>query len=293
MEKTLIFKGVATALITPFRNGAIDFDALRRIIDLQIDSGIEALVIGGTTGEAAVLSPRERCELYVKACEITDGRARVIAGVGTNDTRTTIEYAEMARSAGANALLAVTPYYNKGTNDGLVYHYLSLANSTDLPIILYNVPSRTGVNLPIETIDKLSHNERISAIKEATDSLDRLTALSALAERITLYSGNDSQIYPTLSLGGMGIISVASNAIPTLIKRICDEYFSGNLREALMLQRRVLRLVNSLFTETNPSPIKALMNALGYCSGEIRLPLSEADEKTRELVLDEYRRLVN
>ena len=291
MKKKIIFKGVATALITPFKNEKIDYHGLERLIEEQIASGIDALVIGGTTGEAAVLDRSEREELYHFSSKIICGRIPMIAGVGTNDTKTTLEYAAYAEKSGADALLAVTPYYNKGTADGIVSHYLTLANSTDLPIILYNVPSRTGVNLSLDAIKKLATHKNVVAIKEASDSIDRLTSLSVLSDEITLYSGNDSQIYSTLSLGGLGIISVASNAIPKLIKDICNEYFMGNYKRALVLQHNILEFVNSLFFETNPAPIKYLMHKLGFCTSEIRLPLTIPNKKTQEKLLLEYEKI--
>ena len=284
MSKKLIFKGVATALVTPFKNGEIDYEALFKIIEMQIESGIEAFVIGGTTGECSTLDDEERTELYYRAKAAIAGRARVILGVGTNDTRITIERAKAAQRMGADGLLAVTPYYNKGTKSGLISHYERIAASTDIPIILYNVPSRTGVNLSLDILDELTKYETIVGIKEASNDTDRLLALSAYEDELWLYSGNDTQIYTTLCLGGAGVISVASNPYPAEILNICKLFFTRNLKESLNLQRRMLPVLNSMFAETNPAPVKHMMKKLGLCSSEVRLPLGEVGGETKELI---------
>ena len=284
MSKKLIFKGVATALVTPFKNGEIDYEALFKIIEMQIESGIEAFVIGGTTGECSTLDDEERTELYYRAKAAIAGRARVILGVGTNDTRITIERAKAAQRMGADGLLVVTPYYNKGTKLGLINHYERIAASTDIPIILYNVPSRTGVNLSLDILDELTKYETIVGIKEASNDTDRLLALSAYEDELWLYSGNDTQIYTTLCLGGAGVISVASNPYPAEILNICKLFFTRNLKESLNLQRRMLPVLNSMFAETNPTPVKHMMKKLGLCSSEVRLPLGEVGGETKELI---------
>lgn len=281
MKKKIIFCGTATALVTPFKNGEIDYETLEALIDLQVSGGVDALVIGGTTGEAATLSDKERAELYSFAKKRTDGRIKLILGTGTNDTRKVIEYTRFAKSLGCDGALIVTPYYNKGTEDGISRHYLTIAESADLPIILYNVPSRTGVNLGLNLLSKLSEHPNIVAIKEASDSVDRLVALSEFGESLTLYAGNDSQIYPTLALGGKGVISVISNLLPRETSSICRFYFEGEQKESLALQHRLLPLIKAMFIETNPAPVKYAMSKLGLCSPELRLPLAEPRESTK------------
>ena len=281
MEKKTIFRGTACALITPFREGEIDYEALGRLIDLQIEAKIDALVIGGTTAEVATLSDKERYSLYTYAKERIGGRTRLIFGTGTNDTRVALAHTKFAEDIGCDGVLLVTPYYNKGTEDGIEKHYLSIAESVDLPIIVYNVPSRTGVNLGINLLDRLADHQNIVAIKEASDSTDRLVTLATLCDRLALYAGNDSQIYPTLALGGSGVISVVANILPKTTKALCDGYFEGNHSEALRLQLELLPFIKTLFLETNPSPIKYVMERAGLCKGEVRLPLSEPRESTK------------
>ena len=284
MKKPQVFRGVATALITPFKYGAIDYTALDKLIEMQISGGVSALVIGGTTGESATLDEGERRELYKYAYERVEGRVAVILGVGTNDTRASVKYTEMAQEIGCDAVLAVTPYYNKGTFSGVESHYLAIADSTDLPVILYNVPTRTGVNLTFEQLEHLAKHKRIVAIKEASDSADRLVTLAAFGEDLQLIAGNDSQIYTVLSLGGVGVISVVSNLLPVYTSRICDAYFEGKAAESLKMQLDLLPLINALFSETNPTPIKYAMSSRGLCKNELRLPLAPATEATRAIV---------
>lgn len=281
MNNKIIFKGAATALVTPFRDGEIDFETLGKLIDFQAESGISALVIGGTTGEAATLSDKERFELYTFAKEKTDGRVKLILGTGTNDTKKVIEYTRFAEKLGCDGALIVTPYYNKGTEDGISRHYLTIADSTDLPIILYNVPTRTGVNLGLNLLSRLAEHPNIAALKEASDSTDRLVSLAALSDSLTLYAGNDSQIYPTLALGGGGVISVISNLLPKETSKICSFYFERKHEESLKLQLKLLPLIKAMFIETNPAPIKYAMAKHGLCASELRLPLAEPRESTK------------
>jgi 4-hydroxy-tetrahydrodipicolinate synthase len=280
-KKKTVFRGTATALVTPFCNGEIDFTALARLIDIQIQSGITALVIGGTTGEAATLSDGERYDLYKFCAECIRGRAKMILGTGTNDTRAALRHTKLAESLKADAALLVTPYYNKGTEEGVFQHYSLIADECDLPLILYNVPSRTGVNLGLNLLARLAERENIVAIKEASDSVDRLVDLSRLSDSLTLYAGNDSQIYPTLALGGEGVISVASNVYPRTVNEISNLYFAGKTRESLEVQKSIIPLCKALFTETNPAPVKYAMARLGMISGELRLPLYEVRESTK------------
>jgi 4-hydroxy-tetrahydrodipicolinate synthase len=287
MSKNIVFKGAATALVTPFINGEIDYTALARLIDWQIESGIDALVIGGTTAEAATLSDEERYRLYDFSVGHIDGRCPVILGTGTNDTRVAIKHTKYAERVGCDGALLVTPYYNKGTEVGIEKHYFSIAESTNLPIILYNVPSRTGVNLGFYLLKRLSAHPNIVGLKEASDSVDRLVMLSTLTDELALYAGNDSQIFPTLSLGGSGVVSVVSNIIPRTVAMLCSDLLGGKPEAALLSQKKILPLVRSLFIETNPAPIKFAMSVLGLCSEEVRLPLAPPNEETREKIMNE------
>lgn len=288
MKKKTIFSGTATALITPFKHGKVDYTALKEIIEFQIRSGIDALVIGGTTGESATLSDYEKDKLYSFCTETINHRVPMILGCGSNDTKKAVKYTKRAKAHGADATLVITPYYNKGTESGIVYHYQKIANSTDLPTILYNVPSRTGVNLSLAAIDILSNEKNICAIKEASDSSDRLIELSSFSDRLTLYAGNDTQIYTTLSLGGMGVISVLSNAYPCEILAITNSFWRGDIDTSILLQRKILSKVHTIFAETNPTPIKYLMHKLGYCTPDVRLPLSLPSERTLAALKKEF-----
>ena len=281
MTKDIIFKGVGTALITPFKNSAIDYDSLGKIIDMQITHGIDALIIGGTTGEAATLSDIERYTLFEFAKEKVAGRVKLIFGTGTNDTKAAIRHTRKAAEIGCDGILVVTPYYNKGTRRGVTEHYLKISDVSEVPIILYNVPSRTGVDLSIDQLKELSMRKNIVAIKEAGDSADKYVKLAALSDSLGLYAGNDSQIYSTLALGGLGVISVLSNAVPLLAKEICNSFFSGKSKEALSLQAQALPLIDALFCETNPAPIKYAMSTLGLCDNLLRLPLAPVIESSQ------------
>ena len=283
MKKAEIFHGVGTALITPFENENIDYDTLEKLIERQINAGIDALVIGGTTAEAATLSDIERYELFRKSKEMTRGRCKLIFGTGTNDTRVAVRHTEFASELGCDGVLVVTPYYNKGTTEGVIKHYEKIAEASDVPIILYNVPSRTGVNLPLDTLRRLSENEKIVGIKEAGDSMDRLVALSRI-ESLALYSGNDSQIYPVLTLGGAGVISVVSNLYPQETSEICKQYFANNVKTSLKLQKELLPVINALFLETNPSPIKYAMANKGLSGPELRLPMWYPSEENKRKI---------
>ena len=248
---------------------------------MQISAGVSALIIGGTTAEAATLSDDERYKLYSFAKGKIAGRTKLIFGTGTNDTRVALAHTKFAERLGCDGVLLVTPYYNKGTEEGIEKHYLSIAESVNLPIILYNVPSRTGVNLGFNLLERLSNHPNIVALKEASDSCDRLVSLSAMSNKLTLYAGNDSQIFPTLALGGIGVISVVSNLLPEVAIDMCNRFFAGDYAGAREIQFKLLPLIRSLFLETNPSPIKYALSKMGYCSAEVRLPLSEPRDSTR------------
>lgn len=293
MKKRSIFTGAATALITPFKDGEIDFISLGRLIEWQIECGIDALVIGGTTGEAATLTDEERYALFAFAKERAAGRARVIFGTGTNDTAAAIRHTRVANNIGCDGVLVVTPYYNKGTECGIVKHYLQIAEASAAPVLLYNVPGRTGVNLSYKVLDRLSEHENIVGIKEASDSHDRLVNLRTYGEKLDLYAGNDSAIHTVLALGGKGVISVLSNAFPSEVARLCRLWFDGRYGESLDEQIRALPLIRALFCETNPAPIKYVMRSLGYCTGQARLPLAEVSEESAALIdlaLRDYRK---
>ena len=291
MKKREIFRGVATALITPFKDDKIDYAALEGLIERQIAAGIDALVIGGTTAEAATLSDVERYELFKASRDMVGGRCRVIYGTGTNDTRVAVRHTEFASMLGCDGVLVVTPYYNKGTDEGVVRHYERIAGASDVPVLLYNVPTRTGVNLSIDMLKRLAENERIVGIKEASDSLERYVAISRI-EGLALYSGNDSQIYPVLSLGGLGVISVVSNLYPEETMEICKQYFSNNRDNSLVLQQRLLPVIGALFLETNPAPVKYALAKRGLCTDEMRLPMyppSEVTKRKIDAILDEFK----
>ncbi len=292
MKKQLIFKGVGTALITPFKDGKIDYFGLEKIIDAQLEAKIDAIIVGGTTGEVATLDDSERYELYKTAKGLIGNKSKLILGVGTNDTKNAVRHTEMAEKIGCDGLLCVTPYYNKGTDRGITEHYEKIADATTLPIILYNVPSRTGVNLSESIIKRLSEKENIVGIKEASDVFTRFAALAAYGDRLWLYSGEDSLIYPTLSIGGVGVISVASNALPKKICEICTSFFMGDSAKAQSLQEKYKPFMKALFLETNPAPIKAVMSELYGISNELRLPMSSVNKNTKEAVLRELRAIL-
>lgn len=278
--KKPIFKGVGTAIITPFSGGEIDYGALDALIERQIGAGVGALVVGGTTGEAATLSDSERYELFQRAREAVGGRARLIFGTGTNDTRVAIRHTEEAQRVGCDGVLLVTPYYNRGTEEGLYRHYRAIMDSTSLPAILYNVPSRTGVTLPLTTVERLADDYGGIAIKEASDSQDRLAALAAMPD-VTLYAGNDAATYTVLALGGAGVISVVSNLYPADMQEVCKLFFTKKRQKSLEKLKTLLPVINSLFLETNPAPIKYAMAKMGFCTPEMRLPMWLPTERTR------------
>ena len=281
----IIFEGASTALITPFKNGNIDFTALGKLIDIQVSSGIASITVSGTTGESATLSDIERCRLFEYAAHRVGGRIPVIAGAGTNSTDRACELSRAAKKSGCDAILAVTPYYNKSSPEGLYAHYMKLKEAApDMPVIAYNVPSRTGVNIPVEILYRLYESGAISAVKEASGDLSRVAKIAAYIPGLTLYSGNDDQIIPIMSLGGMGVISVLSNILPRTAQKMCTEYLDGNLRSALELQLKTLPLTELLFADVNPIPVKYVMSKMGLCREEYRLPLvSPADALKKKL----------
>ena len=281
-----IFTGAATAIITPFKDGKVDYDSYTRLIDMQIAGGIDAIVTCGTTGEGSTLTDEEHKEVIKFTVDYVAGRVPVIAGTGSNETAYANELSKYACEAGVDALLLVTPYYNKATQKGLIAHFTATADLCDKPIILYNVPSRTGCNLLPETVAKLAEHPRIVAIKEASGNISQIAELAAVAgDKIDIYSGNDDQIVPVLSLGGVGVISVLSNLMPGETSDICKKYLAGDHKGALKLQLELLPLVNALFCEVNPIPVKAAMSAMGYGENSLRLPLTPMDEAKEAVML--------
>ncbi len=281
--KTTIFTGAATAIITPFRNGEVDYDAFGKIIDANINGGIDAIVVAGTTGEGSTLSHEEHCGVLKFAYEKIAGRVPAVAGTGSNDTAYGIELSKYAADIGYDGLLLVTPYYNKATPKGLVKSFSAIADAAKIPVILYNVPSRTGVNIPLSVYKELAKNEYVVATKEASGNLSAIAELlSECGDALDVYSGNDDQIVPILSLGGKGVISVLSNVMPKETHDICALWFEGKVKESAALQLRLLDLINALFCEVNPIPVKAAMEMCGYCDGELRLPLCEIENANRE-----------
>ena len=290
MRNEHIFTGAATALITPMTNDGIDFAAFGRLIDWQIEAGTDALVIAGTTGEGSTLSDAEHRAVLSFAVGRAAGRVPMIAGTGSNDTAYAIDLTKFACSAGYDAALVVTPYYNKATQNGLVKMYETIADASTKPLILYNVPSRTGVNIEPATYLKLAEHPMIAAIKEANGNISKIAETIALVgDKLDLYSGNDDQIVPILALGGIGVISVLSNVLPFETSQICKKFFAGDIKGSAEMQLSYLPLINALFSEVNPIPAKAAMAAMGYCGNAIRLPLTPMEEAHREKLLAEMK----
>ncbi|MEE1304298.1 MAG: 4-hydroxy-tetrahydrodipicolinate synthase [Agathobacter sp.] len=273
-----IFKGAGVAIVTPMlENEEINYTKLEELINMQIDGGTDAIIIAGTTGESACLSMEEHEEVIKAAVEFTKNRVPVIAGTGSNCTKTAIQLSQEAEAAGADGLLVVTPYYNKATQDGLVKHYSAIAKSTKCPIIMYNVPSRTGCNLLPETVATLFNMEdNIVGLKEATGNMAQASKTMNLTDgKLDMYSGEDGLVLPLLSIGASGVISVWSNIAPGKVHDLCDSFFKGDLARAQKLQREALPLVDALFSEVNPIPVKTALNLMGYEVGPLRAPMSE------------------
>ena len=279
MKKDPIFRGAATALITPLTARGIDFEAFGRLIDWQIESGVDALVIAGTTGEGSTLTDEEHRAAISFSVQRTAGRVPVIAGTGSNDTDYAISLSRYACEAGADALLVVTPYYNKATQKGLVTMFTAIADAVTKPVILYNVPSRTGVNIEPATYAALAGHPNIAAIKEANGNISKIVETAALVgDKLDIYSGNDDQIVPILSMGGQGVISVLSNLLPGEISELCHRFFRGDVAGSARMQTELLPLINALFCEVNPIPVKAAMAAMGWCENYLRLPLTPMED---------------
>lgn len=290
--KKEIFKGIATALVTPMDgDGAIDYEAYGRLIDWQIDSGVAGLVACGTTGESATMTEEEHREVIRFTVRRAAGRVPVIAGTGSNNTARAVAMTRYACSVGADACLLVTPYYNKATQAGLAAHYTAIADAATRPLILYNVPSRTGCNLLPATCAALAQHPNVAAVKEASGNISQVVELAALAgDRLAIYSGNDDQIVPLLSMGGSGCISVLSNVLPKEAVELCDRFFRGDVAGAARLQCELLPLISLLFCEVNPIPANAALEAMGFGAGGVRLPLTRMEEAHRTALLAEMKK---
>ena len=284
--KNTIFTGAATAIVTPLTKDGIDYEQFGRLIDWQIAEGIDAIVAVGTTGEGSTLSDAEHKEAIKFCVDRVAGRVPVIAGTGSNDTAYAIDLTKFACEVGADAMLLVTPYYNKATQRGLYESFVAVADISTKPCIIYNVPSRTGCNLLPETMAKLAEHPNIVAIKEASGNLSQIAEIAHLCgDKVDIYSGNDDQIVPIMSLGGKGVISVLSNLMPKETSRICKDYLEGNVNAARDAQLRLIPLINALFCEVNPIPVKAAMAAMGYCENYLRLPLTPMEKAHEENLL--------
>ena len=284
--KNTIFTGAATAIVTPLTKDGIDYEQFGRLIDWQIEEGIDAIVAVGTTGEGSTLTDKEHKDAIAFCVERVAGRVPVIAGTGSNDTAYAIEMTKHACEVGADAMLLVTPYYNKATQKGLIESFTAIADASTKPCILYNVPSRTGCNLLPATAAKLAEHPNIVAIKEACGNISQIAELAALVgDKMDIYSGNDDQIVPILSLGGKGVISVLSNIMPRETSDMCKMFFDGDVAGARKLQLDLVPLINALFCEVNPIPVKAAVSAMGYGENYLRLPLTPMEEENEKKLL--------
>ena len=290
MKNEPIFQGVATAIITPTTENGVDYAAFKKLIEWQIDEGINALVICGTTGESSTLTDEEHRQVLKFALEVAGGRVPMIAGTGSNDTAYAIDMTRYACQIGYDAMLVVTPYYNKTTQKGLVAMFTAIADASTKPIILYNVPSRTGVNIEPATYLKLAEHPQIRAIKEANGNLSKIVETAALVgDKLDIYSGNDDQVVPIMACGGQGVISVLSNVAPKQAVQMCRKFFEGDVAGAMQMQMQYLPLINALFSEVNPIPVKAAMAAMGFCEDYLRLPLVPMEDAHRAVLLQRMR----
>lgn len=286
MRKNTIFRGAATALVTPFSDDGVDYDSFGRLIEWQINEGINALVIAGTSGEGSTLTDAEHKAVLEFAVDRANGRVPIIAGTGSNNTAYAVELTKFACSVGCDACLVVTPYYNKTTQNGLVKTYYAIADASAKPLILYNVPSRTGVNIEPATYVKLAEHPNIAAIKEASGNISKIVEeISLLDGKLDVYSGNDDQVIPLMSMGGLGVISVLSNIMPKKTAEMCSKFFAGDLKGAAAMQCEFMPLIRALFSEVNPIPAKAAVAAMGFGTGKVRLPLTDMEEGHKENLL--------
>ena len=290
--KNTVFKGIATAMVTPMTPHGVDYNSLARFIDFQIENGINALVAAGTTGESATLSQAERKEVIRFTVKHVDGRVPVIAGTGTNNTEHVLDFTRSACDDGADAVLVVTPYYNKSTQGGLIAHYTAVADASDKPVILYNVPSRTGCNLLPETVSVLADHPNICGLKEASGNMAQVVDMIAMCkDRLDIYSGEDGLTQPMMAMGAMGCISVVSNVMPKETVQMADMLFAGDMVGSAEMQLRLLPLIHSLFSEVNPIPAKAAVSQMGFGENYVRLPLVPMTEKNQEIMFAHMRNL--
>ena len=288
--KKEVFKGCGTAIITPFTTDGVNFEEFKKMLEFQIREGTDAIIVCGTTGESSTMTEKEKKETIKFVVDVVNKRIPVIAGTGSNCTKNAIEMSKYAESMGVDALLIVTQYYNKTTQQGLIEHYKTIAHEVKIPIIMYNVPSRTGVNILPKTCFELSKIENIVAVKEASGNISQVAEIANLCrENLAIYSGNDDQILPVLSVGGSGVISVLSNIIPKDVHDMVYSFLDGNIKNAIKLQLDTLNLTASLFSEVNPIPIKAACNMLGYDVGIPRLPLIEMSVEAKEKLKQEIK----
>lgn len=290
--KQTVFRGTATAMVTPMTAAGVDFDTLARFIEFQLEAGVNALVAVGTTGESATLSPEEQRQVIRFTVERVAGRVPVIAGTGTNNTAHVLEQTRSACDAGADAVLVVTPYYNKATQAGLIAHYTAVADVSEKPVIVYNVPSRTGCNVLPDTLAVLAEHPRIAAVKEASGNMAQVVEIAAkCAGKLDIYSGEDGITVPVMAMGGAGIISVASNVAPGQMARMTGAFLAGDVEKAAALQCQLLPLIQALFCEVNPIPAKAAVAAMGFGEEYLRLPLTPMEPKNRVRLFAEMRKL--
>lgn len=290
MAKTLPFTGSGVAIVTPFDGLKTNYDELGNLIEFHISNKTDAIIICGTTGEASTMPDKEHLAAIEYTVKKVNKRIPVIAGTGSNDTAHAVELTKKAEELGADGILSVTPYYNKTTQKGLVAHFTAIANAVKIPVILYNVPSRTGMSFSIDTLKELAKTENIVAVKEASGNISYMAKVAAEVPELYIYSGNDDMIVPTLSLGGKGVISVVANILPEETHNICEYYFNGDVIKSRGLQLKMLDLINTLFIEVNPVPIKTAMNLMGFNAGNLRMPLVDMDtanlEKLRKAMTD-------
>lgn len=283
--KKILFQGCGTAIATPFNEEGVNLKEFAKLLEEQIDQGVDAIIVCGTTGESATMTEEERLQTIECAVKTSKGRVPIIAGTGSNNTKAVIEMNKKVEKLGVDGVLIVTPYYNKTTQKGLIEHYKIIAQNTTLPIILYNVPSRTGVNILPQTCLELSKIENIVAIKEASGNISQIAEIASLCrDNLNIYSGNDDQIIPILSLGGKGVISVLSNIKPKYTHDMCEKFFEGEIEEACKMQIDAIPLIKALFSEVNPIPVKAGLNMIGYDYGIPRLPLIEMSDEGKEIL---------
>ncbi|MDF2520754.1 MAG: 4-hydroxy-tetrahydrodipicolinate synthase [Clostridia bacterium] len=275
-----LFKGSGVAIVTPFNESGVDFDKLGELLDWHVEQGTDAIIICGTTGESSTMSDDEKKAAYKYTVEKIAGRIPVIAGTGSNDTHHSIELSKYAESIGCDGLLCVTPYYNKTTQKGLIAHYTAIADAVNIPIIVYNVPGRTGLNVNADTLKTLSKHKNIAAVKEASGNISQVVEIGTFcSEDFYMYSGNDDQVVPLLSVGGIGVISVVANIAPKEMHDMVMKYLEGDVKGSMELQLKIKALNDALFCEVNPIPVKTAMNLLGYKVGDLRLPLTDMTEK--------------